>query len=546
MIQVSEDYLELLNSNIRPKLEPKIVLKGKDKDGNVVELNWEAKEVKTVKFKKGIDPTGNALPYIELKWTEVYKGRLNEQSFPEKYSNITAQMVVTLEWQQDLDFFARWKMLANTRWIDLFAAGQTWKFSPIKEVVKAPTLFLTARPEIKNNTITWTARDFLYFLEQKQLKAFKQKPNTVVRFKNPILYLLVMARQDFLENDELFATFSQSIVNIDTDSTWEDEELDKAVLMDDSAKNLLKNYSALHSAWLDFDNNGCLTLKRDLDDTTRFSVTGKTMYKYPTISRMADIGSYQFKSYALQENENKKYAPVLNRILYRGQTILGYEYLFDEYGRVEGEDKVSEINLYITNNASEQPSVIPISQTKTEQQFNNAVIVNGDVLSENNKVNPYTSNNYWARKRFEFFNKYYKKELVDLEFEGLTNIALETGDLISVETNLFDEEDERVQKNAIVTEIEINYNGIAKQKVKAHERGFGKVKRLKGDVDGDGRITLADISLIQQHLVQVLELTEAEQLVADVNNDGEVSLMDMVYIQRHLEGIEIITEVVEI
>ena len=51
---------------------------------------------------------------------------------------------------------------------------------------------------------------------------------------------------------------------------------------------------------------------------------------------------------------------------------------------------------------------------------------------------------------------------------SLSNVALETGDLVTVPTNLFNN-DERVIKNAIVVGIELEYNGALKQKTLLHE-----------------------------------------------------------------------------
>ena len=55
-----------------------------------------------------------------------------------------------------------------------------------------------------------------------------------------------------------------------------------------------------------------------------------------------------------------------------------------------------------------------------------------------------------------------------MELKSLANVALETGDLVTVPTNLFNG-DERVIKNAVVVGIELEYNGALKQKTLLHE-----------------------------------------------------------------------------
>ena len=79
MIQVSDAYKELVKSNIRPKCEPIIKVSGVDNTGKEIELIWNAKNIKDLKYKRAIDPVGRELPYMELTWTEIYTGKLNVQ-----------------------------------------------------------------------------------------------------------------------------------------------------------------------------------------------------------------------------------------------------------------------------------------------------------------------------------------------------------------------------------------------------------------------------------------------------------------------------------
>lgn len=68
---------------------------------------------------------------------------------------------------------------------------------------------------------------------------------------------------------------------------------------------------------------------------------------------------------------------------------------------------------------------------------------------------------------------------------------------------------------------------------------------VKGDIDGDRRITKIDLLLLQKYLINEISFDERQLIAADVNNDGKVSLMDMTAIAGHLKGIKILTEVVE-
>lgn len=68
---------------------------------------------------------------------------------------------------------------------------------------------------------------------------------------------------------------------------------------------------------------------------------------------------------------------------------------------------------------------------------------------------------------------------------------------------------------------------------------------VRGDIDGDKKITKKDLLLLQRHLVHAVVLSEKQLAAADVNNDGKVNIMDMVALKKHLDGTEILTEVVE-
>lgn len=68
---------------------------------------------------------------------------------------------------------------------------------------------------------------------------------------------------------------------------------------------------------------------------------------------------------------------------------------------------------------------------------------------------------------------------------------------------------------------------------------------VRGDIDGDKKITKKDLLLLQRYLVHAVVLSEKQLVAADVNNDGNVNILDMVALKKHLDGTEILTEVVE-
>ena len=60
-----------------------------------------------------------------------------------------------------------------------------------------------------------------------------------------------------------------------------------------------------------------------------------------------------------------------------------------------------------------------------------------------------------------------------LEFESLANPSIETGDIVSVVTDLYSNNEngelQKITKNAVVVNIEFSYNGALKEKIIAHE-----------------------------------------------------------------------------
>lgn len=67
---------------------------------------------------------------------------------------------------------------------------------------------------------------------------------------------------------------------------------------------------------------------------------------------------------------------------------------------------------------------------------------------------------------------------------------------------------------------------------------------IKGDVNGDGRITIEDLLLIQSHILRIITLRGDNFVAADVNNDGDIGVTDLAKVQKHLLGVEILDEVI--
>ena len=88
-----------------------------------------------------------------------------------------------------------------------------------------------------------------------------------------------------------------------------------------------------------------------------------------------------------------------------------------------------------------------------------------------------------------------------------------------------------------VQTIGVTYKGFTKTfDVKITE----KPKRLFGDVDGDGKVSVIDATSIQKYLVQSKPFTKEELECADTDRDGKITVMDATRIQKYL--VNFITE----
>lgn len=61
---------------------------------------------------------------------------------------------------------------------------------------------------------------------------------------------------------------------------------------------------------------------------------------------------------------------------------------------------------------------------------------------------------------------------------------------------------------------------------------------VRGDVSGDGNITIHDLLLVQRYLVGDEGLYGAAYYAADVSNDNKVTIYDLLLVQKHLVGDE--------
>ena len=63
---------------------------------------------------------------------------------------------------------------------------------------------------------------------------------------------------------------------------------------------------------------------------------------------------------------------------------------------------------------------------------------------------------------------------------------------------------------------------------------------VRGDISGDGKITIADLVRLNRHILKVTTLSGEQLEAADVNNNGSVNIQDLVFVNRHILGVTLI------
>lgn len=61
---------------------------------------------------------------------------------------------------------------------------------------------------------------------------------------------------------------------------------------------------------------------------------------------------------------------------------------------------------------------------------------------------------------------------------------------------------------------------------------------MRGDVNGDGTVTILDVTLIQRHLLGIETLSGSSLTAADVDGNGSIDVADVITIQRDILGIQ--------
>ena len=76
----------------------------------------------------------------------------------------------------------------------------------------------------------------------------------------------------------------------------------------------------------------------------------------------------------------------------------------------------------------------------------------------------------------------------------------------------------------------------------ANDNGFTFIEYVDaaiGDMTGDGKVNVLDVTAMQRHLAGLEELTDDRLALADVNTDGKVTIDDVTLLQRYLAEFDV-------
>lgn len=465
MISVSDKFVSIMSQNIRPKADFKITVTG---NGNTLE--WTAKDITNFTFKRGIDPVGRNLPFLELTWEEIYLGELNTDNEATKYNNIIPYMTVELTIEQSLNFVNTWKDISQLTWAEIFNSGMTWRDvlkKPIKESIKIPTMFLVGKPEVQNQKIKWTARDFLYFLNAPQEIGF-QSGTTIA---NHLRYFLLDERANFKKNDKMLEIITRTQASLSYDYNLK-QQMPHTTLFNGSTKNILKDYLSSNGYFWSFNSNGVGVANQTLGypiEKNPFRFSGNIMKSYPKMTKGKNVSSFSFTQYNVKFDEENKYSLTPTETITIADGSYVYKYFYKDFGKIEFEDGMQYIPTTINKSSIvhyDAINIIPATLNSSEIFVNNEK--QGEQYTENNTCFFFDmQSDAFANKKLGI-DKWFSENKYTMEFEGLPVFHLEPFDYVQVETNFF-ENGNRVLKKGIILEQHLIFNGGFNQKTIVRE-----------------------------------------------------------------------------
>lgn len=494
-------YTETAASAIRPPCGAKITIKGYWLDGEIHTVVFNTTDIQKIRFQRRIDPTGSTLPYMRVSWTTFYSGSFTESGAPEDFDGIVNQLSVEIEFEQTT-------------------------LSGAVNAVKMPLVFLDGPPSIDGRVLKWSASDVLSLMTNKTRKVYRKPAfldnvvaNTILDARSIALKSTAKTEiNDPTEPDtgkpSLIATIEASAAAVaDADLH---ETADHVFLFDGETRNLLKDFLAVQTRYIDFAEDGSLLIRKpitDFADTDR-EITFEKMLKEPKQTLKNEIVAYSYEQndYAvtmpLKEASGEfSYAAGAREIESDGTmklanndaNVIVYHFTFpaagelisrrywdttkiywpsgtprkpnrmmDDYKRVYYQDAGEAFLPFDIGHSSfdsqEKKLVryfLPYQKTQTKRMIEFGA--HGEVYEEDNDFAVYGPETQKVVRRYNFLRIYTSgKRTIEFQIHG--DLAFETGDLIEVQTTRSGDSTE-----AVIVELDLSYNGKLTEKIRAME-----------------------------------------------------------------------------
>lgn len=123
------------------------------------------------------------------------------------------------------------------------------------------------------------------------------------------------------------------------------------------------------------------------------------------------------------------------------------------------------------------------------------------------------------------------ENVTDSEFLKLTFTIAESAELGDISVTVLYTGGDISDNN----ENDVDFS-VVPGKISISEENFEAGEYITGDVTGDGRVTIRDISAIRLYLSGELVLTEMQKTAGDVTGDSRITIRDIAAIRQYLAG----------
>ena len=214
--------------------------------------------------------------------------------------------------------------------------------------------------------------------------------------------------------------------------------------------------------------------------------------------------------------------------------------------------------IYVGNGIFDKNLLSVINGTVNVLNDKIEIKYNNDVLKEF-KLLKYSSNKYDLTKEYIYLgiNNFDKNNIslvnLSLNIDDNYNLNIKNGDdvmktykLVSVSSSKYDlsKDNIRVTKSEDFKDIKVT-NGTKeylndKLYIKYNDdilKVYTISTRAKGDITGDDKITIADVSLLYRHVRKTKVITDSETLeISDLTGDGKITIADVAKLYRYVRG----------